>query len=267
MLLIAQYCATLDEEENDEEPKRWVRRKERVLDWWQTTWGRLIRCPDVNNTSTYNGKIFRKRFRLPHRLFDYLVQHCKADKVFGDDVDAVGRPSVPVEIKVLGALRTLGRGSLHDDVAEISGADAESHRVWFLKFIEYVATRFKEEFISLPDGEEFTRMSDMYERMGFPNCVGSMDATHIHWMSCPEFAKNDHVGKEGFPTIAFNVVVIHTGRIIHVTPGFPGARNDKTIVRMDNFANQMCAGTLYGDLEATLHKTDGSRTSMTGSTS
>ena len=44
-----------------------------------------------------------------------------------------------------------------------------------------------------------------------------------------------HVGKEGFPTIAFNCVSDHNGRVIHVTSGHPGARNDKTIVRHDNF--------------------------------
>ncbi|KAH8051341.1 Plant transposon protein [Aureococcus anophagefferens] len=44
-----------------------------------------------------------------------------------------------------------------------------------------------------------------------------------------------HVGKEGYPTRAFNVAVTHTKRIISSTVGHPGARNDKSIVRYDKF--------------------------------
>jgi len=193
-----------------------------------------------------------------------MVDCCRREKVFGEETDAVGRSCIPVEIKVLGALRTLGRATLHDDVAEISGAGSESHRMWFLKFIRFVSSRFKNEFICIPNETEFESIQRMYGRLGFPNCVGSMDATHLHWMNCPQFAMNDHTGKEGFPTLAFNVVVVHSGRIIHVGSAFPGARNDKTIVRLDDFANRMRFGGLYADLEASLYKNDGSQCLMKG---
>ena len=72
-----------------------------------------------------------------------------------------------------------------------------------------------------------------FELLGFPNCVGSMDATHIHWSRCPAGSSNAHTGKEGFPTRAFNVIVTHSEEIIGVTPGHPGARYDKSIVHFD----------------------------------
>jgi hypothetical protein len=40
-------------------------------------------------------------------------------------------------------------------------------------------------------------------------------------------------GKEHFPTIAYEATVDHSGRVLGVTKGFPGAKNDKTIVRFD----------------------------------
>ena len=99
-----------------------------VEDWWSTSWGKLVRSVDVANPTSYAGRTFRKRFRLPFRLYKYLVDACRQHRVFGGECSATGKPAMPVELKVLGALRTLGRATLHDDVAEISGADAETHR-------------------------------------------------------------------------------------------------------------------------------------------
>ena len=36
-------------------------------------------------------------------------------------MDAFGRPSVPIELKVLGCLRVLGKGYHFDGIAELSG--------------------------------------------------------------------------------------------------------------------------------------------------
>ena len=42
-----------------------------------------------------------------------------------------------------------------------------------------------------------------------------------------------YTGKEGFPTIVYNVCVSHAGEMFSVSDGFPGATNDKTVVRFD----------------------------------
>ena len=41
-----------------------------------------------------------------------------------------------------------------------------------------------------------------------------------------------HVGKEGYPTRSWDVAVDHTRWINFVQPSEPGARNDKTNVRV-----------------------------------
>ena len=55
-----------------------------------------------------------------------------------------------------------------------------------------------------------------------------MDATHIHWAKCPASHKHDCTGKEGYPTIAFNIAVTHSGHITSVTNGFHRGKNDKS---------------------------------------
>ncbi|CAN0178702.1 unnamed protein product [Ascophyllum nodosum] len=54
-----------------------------------------------------------------------------------------------------------------------------------------------------------------------------------------------YTGKEGFPTIAYQVTVDHSGRVLAVTRGFAGAHNDKTIVRYDDAVQQIRENATY----------------------
>lgn len=222
-------------------------------------WCKLINSEDVKDPLSKAGKTFRLRFRLPFRLFEYVVGVCKSEKVFSGDEDAIGVPSMPVEIKVLGALRTLRRGTIHDDVAEMTGAHAETHRRAFIKLIAAVPKLLYSQWVTIPagDSEELQKILSEYARLGFPNAVGSIDATHIHWARCPAHAANNHTGKEGYPTRAFNVAVSHSGRILSCSKGHPGARNDKAIVRYDGFVNRMRFDGLYSNLTTALKSGNG----------
>lgn len=102
-------------------------------DFWQTLWGQTLTHPNVNNPKSREGKQFRRRFRLPYPLFRYLVTLCKDLNIF----DSVYCSSIPVEAKVLGCLRILGRDACADGVNEITGnAIGESTMNYiFKKFI------------------------------------------------------------------------------------------------------------------------------------
>ena len=59
-------------------------------------------------------------------------------------------------------------------------------------------------------------------------------------------------GKEGFPSIAYQMHSVHSGYIIHVSPGVYGACNDKTIVRFDSFVQALRSGKKYTNTAFTL---------------
>jgi hypothetical protein len=91
-----------------------------------------------------------------------------------------------------------------------------------------------------------------YFALGLNGAFESVDVLHLHWGRhrvlceahhvrhfllptgmCPLALRILHVGKEGFPTIAYNVSCNHAGIAFHVTPGTYGSCNDKTIIRFD----------------------------------
>ena len=56
------------------------KRKKRVnkRNYWETDWGQLILSDGVKDPSSYEGKFFKRRFRVPFGLFEeVLIPMCK----------------------------------------------------------------------------------------------------------------------------------------------------------------------------------------------
>ena len=53
------------------------------VDYWKTAWGLLITAEDVRDVTSFNGKLFKRRFRVPFGLFeDCLVPTCRDRNIF-----------------------------------------------------------------------------------------------------------------------------------------------------------------------------------------
>ena len=119
---------------------------------------------------------------------------------------------------------------------------------FFHKFCSWFVRNYHDRYIKAPKNKrELRALEETYRRCGFPGCVGSIDVVHIPWDRCPAGKRSWFKGKEGFPTLAYEVVVDHKRRIQHVTPSHPGAHNDKTIVQFDAFVSQIRTQSLFTD--------------------
>jgi hypothetical protein len=190
---------------------------------------------------------FRDRFRFPYAMYESLVKACKGDDMFGSStLDASFQEKVPIELKILGVLRVLARGVCFDEVAEYCNTKPEIHRVFFHLFcIKFIAKYRHVHIVAPTTDSEISHSLRMYERLGFPGCVGSVDCTHIPWDRCPAEYRSIYVGKEGFPKIAYEVTCDHTHKILSVTPGHYGGRTDLTIVKFDGFINSLRRNSVY----------------------
>jgi hypothetical protein len=92
-----------------------------------------------------------------------------------------------------------------------------------------------------------------YSALGLDGAIGSTDAVHLHWDRCPTDQRTYYQGKEGFPTIVFNVTVTHDGKAIHVSASAYGACNDKTIIRTDDFIHKLRTWPLYTKIKFHLY--------------
>ena len=72
--------------ENQERVAREKRRRisrRRCENLWDSNWGILLSQPNIRNPDSYEGKQFRRRFRLDYRSFeDVVVRVCEEKNIF-----------------------------------------------------------------------------------------------------------------------------------------------------------------------------------------
>ena len=119
----------------------------------------------------------------------------------------------------------------------------------FHRFCKTFAEEMYEDHVHLPGGDALSRVMDQYDKLGFTGAVGSTDVTHIRWDCCRFSLARSFTGKEGYPTIAYQVTADHTGRALAVTTGFPGAQNDKTIIRYDSAVKRIKEDPIFTERE------------------
>jgi hypothetical protein len=106
------------------------------------------------------------------------------------------------------------------DLLEATGIDAETHRQFFHKFIEFGSTLLYNKHVIIPSSEE--ARSPEHEQGGLPGCAGSMDASHVILEKVPHDLKQLHLGfKHSQTARTYNIVVNHRRRILSSTRGHP----------------------------------------------
>ena len=172
------------------------------------------------------------------------------------DYDAFHRPTVPFKLKLLAALRFVGRGECFDTIQELTGdrVSAEIIRKFVRDWAAHMV-KLKDEYIKWPKTEsEILSVLEVYEKLGFPGCIGSTDCVNIALERCPHGLKNIHTGKDGYPTLGFNCTVNHHRRFINISRACPGSFNDKAKVRFDKFINAVRTDPKYTEFEFKVKK-------------
>ena len=220
-------------------------------DYSMSTWARMLRdeATELARPGSAAAILFRKRFRIPFPVFKILLARTRAwhEK---SQRDCSGRQRIPTELKLLGVLRILGRATCFDGITELSGISIPAMDSFFHKFTKWFRTEVYPEFVYTPKTkEELVKIQAAYSALGLPGCIGSMDVVHVAWCMCPAWLMNLAKGKEGYPSIAYNVICDHEGRAMAVMAGAYGATSDKTIVRFDDFVDDVRSEAFFTQFE------------------
>lgn len=197
--------------------------------WWRMVEGRLHH--DIRTT---DGRDFRNNFRIPASFFDRLVTWFKDSGWNVREWDKWGRASVPLELKILATFEMLGRGVPAAVPAGLIGCDSKTIKNFYHLFCRKVALHLKDLHIKFPSNiAEIRACVATYAEENLPGCLGSIDCVHVPWPKALASQRSWFVGKEGIPTVAFQVIVNHKRKILSVSRPHPGSHNDKCIASMD----------------------------------
>ena len=100
-------------------------------DYKNNHWWRMIDQRLHHDTRTTDGRDFRNNFRIPATFFDNIVQWFKDNSWVCADFDKYGRPSVPIELKILACFEMLGRGVPAAVPAQLIGCDEKTIQNFF----------------------------------------------------------------------------------------------------------------------------------------
>jgi len=229
------------------EKKRERERKQRVEfpreDFKNAPWQQMLDSGSYKLKSTKAGRNFRRKFRLPASLFDYVVATVLHLRLFreydvnGAGQDAFGRPIATLHVKVLCVLRVLGSGCEFAAVFDGSKVDEQTVRLFFLRFIEFFARALYSTWVHPPrTQEELDSTMSIYKRLGLPGAVGSTDCFHLFWDKCPAQLKVDcRNGRYTRCTLVWSVSNDHHRKLYSISEAFCGCVSDKTIQVYDTF--------------------------------
>jgi hypothetical protein len=252
-----------DEEERPNRQGQGPRTRLRRVPTVLTAWWILINTRGVEDPTHILGRRFRQRYRVSYARFRELVDDASGwldpdgNPVFPRPRDDNDLRTTPVAIKVMMALRWLATGAEFDVIGELAQTSETLARVSALTWCREFTSRRAVEWIAPPTGDDLRVQMHIFARCGHPGAVFSADVVHIGWDQCPSGEFSLHKGKEGFCTRAFQVSVTHLKRIVACTKGHPGARNDKTIVRYDQFILDIKEKRLWNGILWKLRKRDG----------
>ena len=201
--------------------------------WWSA-----INHPDVRDERSRAARKFRRKFRLPMVCVEELVRRAQQIPEWCDKAAGAGRGKgparAPLIIKVLAALRHLGTGACLESLEDACFISTTALRAFVPPFIKWLGTVLFKEQVTLPESEDLDHSLRVFESLGFPGAYCSSDGVHCAWDACPALWHARFKGKEHYPTLAWNVSVLHSRLIIHVADWNAGAVNDMTQARHDN---------------------------------
>ena len=209
-------------------------------DVFESNWYRKFLRPEIRDrTYTLSSRDrfgeFRGIFRVTLEKIDELVRlflergwikqtrHCSDEE----------RLKVKAQLLVMGALNVMAYHTPFRVLPSSTDISTSEHRSFFHLFIEKMYS-IREEYVYYPrTPDELQTIMKRYEAKRLPGCGGSIDVVHLKWSNCPAGDRNRCVGKEGYPTLAFEVISGFDREILGVSSVQFGTRNDKHIVKLD----------------------------------
>tara|TARA_B110000046_G_scaffold90116_1_gene98147 strand:- start:388 stop:1953 length:1566 start_codon:yes stop_codon:yes gene_type:complete len=216
-----------------------------------STWWALMKRRGVRIEGSRAWLKFKRKFRLPLDEVEKLVAEAQKESQFADKPAGSGNgrgpPRHPLIMKVLAALRCLAKGVDPEGVADAAHLSEGVLNKFIPSFIKWLGTKVYDKWVTLPEGEELEHALGVFTRLGFPGAYCNTDGVHLSWDACPAKMKALFIGKEGYPTLAFNVSVLQSRLIIHVADWLPGSKNDKTQAQHDELFAKLRFGKLHPD--------------------
>ena len=112
------------------------------------------------------------------------------------------------------------------------------------------------KYVKIPVGAALRENVEAFKmELGFPQCVGAVDGTHIPIIS-PQECPADYYNRKGWHSIILQGTVDHAGRFIDVYVGWPGRVHDARVFSNSSLYHRGQSNNLFPDLKESISGRD-----------
>jgi hypothetical protein len=233
------------EEKGDHRKKRrFNRRRFKHLDALNAIRRDYLGFPDSELTPLF-GSEFQTMFRMGRRRFRHLMEEVMRRNIsfYKNKIITEGKDVASLEAKLLLPLKTLAYGvpsHVFCDYFQMSFQFARECCGQFDSAIKLVYGGF----IRFPSTTDLNRISKLHRCIhGVSGMLGSLDCTHTYWKNCPKAWQGSYKGKENKPSIVLEAMCDYHGFLWHVSYGYSGTLNDRTILDLSPLLERLIDGS------------------------
>ena len=199
--------------------------------------------------AVYSPIKFRKVFRIPLSLYKSHFQNVlpQVDPMLGQLRNAAGTPGHSADQKILIFFRRIATGDSYMNLDDSVRMSVESQRQYFIRVARAIKEQYGARYLNRrPSEADFEMLDSLYDDIGLPGCIGSVDCMKIKWKNTPKELKgqfhNPKDGKLGVLTV--EAWADHRLFCWHWNAGRPGTNNDITVIDHSPLLASACDGSL-----------------------
>ncbi|XP_034986033.2 uncharacterized protein LOC118092265 isoform X2 [Zootoca vivipara] len=132
------------------------------------------------------------------------------------------RAAIPVDKRVALTLWKLATSESYRSVAHQFGVGVSTASVIVMEVCEAIHDVLLQDVVQLGDAQA---VMEGFERLGFPNCIGAVDETHIPILCSPHGA-SAYINGKGLVSMVLQALVDSAGRFMDVYAGWSGGLQD-----------------------------------------
>ena len=217
---------------------RMIWAKERSNTWWEQV---------VN--STFTEQDWLENFRMSRTTFLYLCDELRSGI---EKQNTVMRRAVSTEKRVAITLWFLATGADYRTIGHLFGVSKSTVCVVTKEVCVVIVERLLPDYIKMPTGTALKVVIEGFKNdLGFPQCAGAVDGTHIPILS-PQECPADYYNRKGWHSILMQGVVDHQGRFVDVYIGWPGRVHDARVFANSSLYQRGQSKTLLPDWKETI---------------
>ncbi|XP_065418090.1 uncharacterized protein LOC135974373 [Chrysemys picta bellii] len=158
------------------------------------------------------------------------------------------RAALTVEKRVVIALWKLATPDSYQSVGNQFGVGKSTVRAAVMQVAKAITELLLRKVVTLGNVQAIV---DGFAAMGFPNCGGAINGTHIPILA-PEHQGTQYINRKGYFSMVLQALVDHRGRFTNINVGWPGRVHDARVFRNTTLFKRLQQGTYFLDQKITV---------------